>query len=74
MKQKNNPPSKPETSANKAEVPDSSSCEPTLTTKEKELRQGRKSLITPGGKDGKNRLRYIEGTTPLKDGCWLSSD
>ena len=74
MKQKKHPPSKQDPSAEQPALFESGTCEPLLNENEKELRQGRKSLITPGGKKGKNRLRYIEGTTPLKDGCWLSSD
>jgi len=53
---------------------DSSSCSLQISGEEEKLRQGRKSLVIPEGKEGKNRLRYIEGTTPLKDGCWLSSE
>ena len=51
---------------------DNSACQKDLSDAELELRQGRKSLITPSEKKGKNKLRYIEGTTQLKDGCWLS--
>lgn len=51
-------------------------CQRPLTSEEENLRKGRKSLVTPSGesstRNAKNKMRYIEGTTPLKDGCWLS--
>lgn len=52
------------------------SCQRPLTNEEEKLRKGRKSLVTASGesstRNAKNKMRYIEGTTPLKDGCWLS--
>jgi len=48
------------------------SCTPDISAEEQALRDGRKSLTMPGGKNAKNKIRYVEGTTPLKDGCWLS--
>lgn len=50
------------------------SCQTPTTPAQEKLRQGRKSLVTANRAKASNKLRYIEGTTPLKDGCWLSGD
>lgn len=50
----------------------STSCSIDIPEEEKQLRDGRKSLTMPSGKGAKNKVRYVEGTMPLKDGCWLS--
>lgn len=66
---------KPETTDTQKDNDTSSSdnsCQRPLTSQEEALRQGRKSLVSTLRSDGKNKIRYIEGTTPLKDGCWLS--
>lgn len=44
----------------------------TKTESKKDVREGRKSLTMPKSYGGKNKVRYIEGTKALKDGCWLS--
>lgn len=44
----------------------------TETEKKDDIREGRKSLTMPKSYGGKNKVRYIEGTKALKDGCWLS--
>lgn len=36
------------------------------------IREGRKSLTMPKSYGGKSKVRYIEDTKALKDGCWLS--
>lgn len=48
------------------------SCQRPVTAEEERLRKGRKSLVGTSNRNAKNKVRYIEGTTPLKDGCWLS--
>ena len=53
---------------------DKKSCQKPLSPEQEKLRQGRKSLVTANRAKASNKLRYIEGTTALKDGCWLSGD
>jgi hypothetical protein len=48
------------------------SCQRPVTAAEERIRKGRKSLVATSNRNAKNKVRYIEGTTPLKDGCWLS--
>lgn len=50
------------------------SCRTPISKEQENLRQGRKSLVTANRDKASNKLRYIEGTTALKDGCWLSGD
>ncbi len=65
---------KKDSNQNDKQEKNSNSCNPELTKEEKELRDGRKSLTIPSGNNAKNKIRYVEGTTPLKDGCWLSDE
>lgn len=50
------------------------SCRAPVSPEQEKLRKGRKSLVTTNRDKASNKMRYIEGTTPLKDGCWLSGD
>lgn len=48
------------------------SCQQALSTEQEQLRKGRRSLVAPSRGKSTIKFRYIEGSTPLKDGCWLS--
>ena len=47
-------------------------CNRPLTPEEDVWRQGRKSTVMPMRGKANSKVRYIEGTTPLKNGCWLA--
>ncbi len=50
----------------------SSSCQRELSEQEQQLRQGRRSMVMPMRGEATSKVRYVEGSMPLKNGCWLS--
>ncbi|PVZ68190.1 hypothetical protein [Pelagibaculum spongiae] len=49
-----------------------SSCQRELSEQEQQLRQGRRSMVMPMRGEATSKVRYVEGSMPLKNGCWLS--
>ncbi len=52
--------------------PEPPSCQRELSEQEQQLRQGRRSMVMPMRGKATSKVRYVEGSMPLKNGCWLS--